>query len=153
GLKADRLYGPGAAAVFQVKRRSCLGLRFAPVHRQQPRLAPADYRGLVSRSLDIHHLEIHLDGAGILEFFLDGALLSSSKPGPDVLERGKVLVDVRRFVPLQQDQDRLALDLYCLLGMSRGMEERSRLSRSEEHTSELQSRVDLVCRLLLEKKK
>src|SRR5438105_11643865 len=27
------------------------------------------------------------------------------------------------------------------------------LSRSEEHTSELQSRVDLVCRLLLEKKK
>src|SRR5207247_7217583 len=28
-----------------------------------------------------------------------------------------------------------------------------RLIRSEEHTSELQSRVDLVCRLLLEKKK
>src|SRR5207247_9606929 len=27
-----------------------------------------------------------------------------------------------------------------------------RISRSEEHTSELQSRVDLVCRLLLEKK-
>src|SRR5207247_6803584 len=27
------------------------------------------------------------------------------------------------------------------------------ISRSEEHTSELQSRVDLVCRLLLEKKK
>src|SRR6266536_6393752 len=30
---------------------------------------------------------------------------------------------------------------------------RSTRSRSEEHTSELQSRVDLVCRLLLEKKK
>src|SRR5438105_13342100 len=28
-----------------------------------------------------------------------------------------------------------------------------RIERSEEHTSELQSRVDLVCRLLLEKKK
>src|SRR5260221_7261665 len=28
-----------------------------------------------------------------------------------------------------------------------------RLSRSEEHTSELQSHSDLVCRLLLEKKK
>src|SRR5438105_8107873 len=28
-----------------------------------------------------------------------------------------------------------------------------RQDRSEEHTSELQSRVDLVCRLLLEKKK
>src|SRR5438105_12158937 len=30
---------------------------------------------------------------------------------------------------------------------------RSAGRRSEEHTSELQSRVDLVCRLLLEKKK
>src|SRR5204862_2847348 len=30
---------------------------------------------------------------------------------------------------------------------------RNRCSRSEEHTSELQSRRDLVCRLLLEKKK
>src|SRR5690348_17992103 len=30
---------------------------------------------------------------------------------------------------------------------------RSRVSRSEEHTSELQSPVHLVCRLLLEKKK
>src|SRR5207247_4258087 len=30
---------------------------------------------------------------------------------------------------------------------------RARVGRSEEHTSELQSRVDLVCRLLLEKKK
>src|SRR5438105_14728721 len=30
---------------------------------------------------------------------------------------------------------------------------RSSATRSEEHTSELQSRVDLVCRLLLEKKK
>src|SRR5437868_15111884 len=30
---------------------------------------------------------------------------------------------------------------------------RRRRSRSEEHTSELQSRFDLVCRLLLEKKK
>src|SRR5438067_4694762 len=29
----------------------------------------------------------------------------------------------------------------------------SRYARSEEHTSELQSRFDLVCRLLLEKKK
>src|SRR5699024_11990829 len=30
---------------------------------------------------------------------------------------------------------------------------KNRLLRSEEHTSELQSRFDLVCRLLLEKKK
>src|SRR5438105_11432033 len=34
-----------------------------------------------------------------------------------------------------------------------GGERRAAAIRSEEHTSELQSRVDLVCRLLLEKKK
>src|SRR6266536_5072187 len=34
-----------------------------------------------------------------------------------------------------------------------GRQHRHRDRRSEEHTSELQSRVDLVCRLLLEKKK
>src|SRR2546422_5993649 len=33
------------------------------------------------------------------------------------------------------------------------MDEAERCSRSEEHTSELQSRLHLVCRLLLEKKK
>src|SRR5687768_17700866 len=31
--------------------------------------------------------------------------------------------------------------------------QRHRMARSEEHTSELQSRLHLVCRLLLEKKK
>src|SRR2546422_6617666 len=43
-------------------------------------------------------------------------------------------------------------------GFTRGQESRAVLripkrSRSEEHTSELQSRLHLVCRLLLEKKK
>src|SRR2546430_6525124 len=33
------------------------------------------------------------------------------------------------------------------------MRSRSRMERSEEHTSELQSQSNLVCRLLLEKKK
>src|SRR2546429_7265367 len=36
---------------------------------------------------------------------------------------------------------------------SSGPNRRPRLGRSEEHTSELQSRLHLVCRLLLEKKK
>src|SRR5690349_23751108 len=34
-----------------------------------------------------------------------------------------------------------------------GLQKQSFVARSEEHTSELQSRRDLVCRLLLEKKK
>src|SRR3712207_7809153 len=53
-----------------------------------------------------------------------------------------------------------AVDLRLLVGRAgrRHVEERGRadavaLLRSEEHTSELQSRQYLVCRLLLEKKK
>src|SRR5204862_8059325 len=38
-------------------------------------------------------------------------------------------------------------------GGSGQLRQRDREGRSEEHTSELQSRRDLVCRLLLEKKK
>src|SRR5690349_23307756 len=51
-----------------------------------------------------------------------------------------------------------ARNLFFTWTASRGGSERGRFSgltlrRSEEHTSELQSRRDLVCRLLLEKKK
>src|SRR5438105_11341762 len=37
--------------------------------------------------------------------------------------------------------------------LARQARERRAVQRSEEHTSEIQSRVDLVCRLLIEKKK
>src|SRR2546422_2103965 len=46
---------------------------------------------------------------------------------------------------LLNEANRLALILILLFAFN--------LSRSEEHTSELQSRLHLVCRLLLEKKK
>src|SRR5205809_4666618 len=38
------------------------------------------------------------------------------------------------------------------VGVDRGVDRGTELVRSEEHTSELQSRLHLVCRLLLEKK-
>src|SRR2546428_1523642 len=47
-------------------------------------------------------------------------------------------------------------DAKCSIGMTRpshGSTLLGKFVRSEEHTSELQSRSDLVCRLLLEKKK
>src|SRR2546422_3196481 len=40
-----------------------------------------------------------------------------------------------------------------LIRFGRGVVVQRQLQRSEEHTSELQSRLHLVCRLLLEKKK
>src|SRR6266849_3088749 len=42
---------------------------------------------------------------------------------------------------------------YKSLGLWAGLGVAGAAGRSEEHTSELQSRVELVCRLLLEKKK
>src|SRR5438034_5196631 len=44
-------------------------------------------------------------------------------------------------------------DFLLLLRRIRGKNRRQHFRRSEEHTSELQSHSDLVCRLLLEKKK
>src|SRR5438067_8417641 len=44
-------------------------------------------------------------------------------------------------------------DVFEVGEMKSGRDRELDLARSEEHTSELQSRFDLVCRLLLEKKK
>src|SRR2546421_1585090 len=43
--------------------------------------------------------------------------------------------------------------IFVCLEMDLAQQDIVNLERSEEHTSELQSRSDLVCRLLLEKKK
>src|SRR2546422_6689793 len=57
-----------------------------------------------------------------------------------------------------QDRGAVRADVLLPLGPRGGVAARGRrggpaaLSRSEEHTSELQSRLHLVCRLLLEKK-
>src|SRR2546422_6582320 len=58
------------------------------------------------------------------------------------LQPDDLLTEVDRRLPLQR---LLGHSLHELLGED--------LGRSEEHTSELQSRLHLVCRLLLEKKK
>src|SRR5207247_5585272 len=57
-------------------------------------------------------------------------------------DRGRVVVPARRTVVGVGPQPRTG----------RVVRHREVVVRSEEHTSELQSRVDLVCRLLLEKK-
>src|SRR5688572_31426246 len=55
-----------------------------------------------------------------------------------------VEADLLRDVREARERDR---------GRERGLRDALRLGRSEEHTSELQSQSNLVCRLLLEKKK
>src|SRR5207247_8945460 len=55
------------------------------------------------------------------------------------------MVDARRAACASTGNTSASLAVFCsATGLMR--------ARSEEHTSELQSRVDLVCRLLLEKK-
>src|SRR2546426_4458625 len=54
--------------------------------------------------------------------------------------------------PTDRDLDRQAVSERGQHGVARGPD-RDRGGRSEEHTSELQSPCNLVCRLLLEKKK
>src|SRR3712207_7104409 len=63
------------------------------------------------------------------------------------------LEDPRRVVHHDLDPDRLRVPVGDPDLLDRGGRERVDRDRSEEHTSELQSRQYLVCRLLLEKKK
>src|SRR3712207_8823338 len=56
---------------------------------------------------------------------------------------------------IQKEDDKICQDntLAFFIKFSNEFEKNKRLVRSEEHTSELQSRQYLVCRLLLEKNK
>src|SRR2546421_1127998 len=64
----------------------------------------------------------------------------------DFTPRRNISVGVKG-IPVRSNQFKLASAPASAWWMPRG------IHRSEEHTSELQSRSDLVCRLLLEKKK
>src|SRR5438034_3750076 len=55
-------------------------------------------------------------------------------------------------LPISQPH-RLRVPVRCAVRLGYGGREHPTGDRSEEHTSELQSHSDLVCRLLLEKKK
>src|SRR3712207_7299944 len=59
-----------------------------------------------------------------------------------------------RALPYTSDDDRISgsIDIGRPLSPTISSSQSSRARRSEEHTSELQSRQYLVCRLLLEKK-
>src|SRR5207247_6392668 len=73
-----------------------------------------------------------------------------------VVERGGVRLFAKLLVSSSAQLRKYAVLVLAQLAIStRGQVEilEEGLLRSEEHTSELQSRVDLVCRLLLEKKK
>src|SRR2546422_10948868 len=73
------------------------------------------------------------------------------------LFRSEVLDSVENGLAILSKLNRGVLDIQLrYFKTNRGLFDREiieNLTRSEEHTSELQSRLHLVCRLLLEKKK
>ena len=58
-----------------------------------------------------------------------------------------------KFIDWQINQGINALVVYRTTGEAPTLTDEEKKRRSQEHTSELQSRHNLVCRLLLEKKK
>src|SRR5438034_7593332 len=96
-------------------------------------------RTLFSFQPDAHYADYH-------ERALFNHILASIDP-----EDGRVcyMVPVGRGV--QHEYQDMLQSFTCDVGT--GMESHALHGRSEEHTSELQSHSDLVCRLLLEKKK
>src|SRR5256885_7255754 len=62
---------------------------------------------------------------------------------------------VETFVvyPESKGKTPVVLIIHEIFGMTDWVQDLAKISRSEEHTSELQSPCNLVCRLLLEKKK
>src|SRR2546428_8744651 len=88
-----------------------------------------------ARSLNHRHLDVTLRlPRALADLEMDARRLIQSR-----LERGRVEIAVQLSPAPDTPGQKISVD--------------QALARSEEHTSELQSRSDLVCRLLLEKKK
>src|SRR5467141_4386099 len=103
-------------------------------------------RGIGVGDLDAILLtHIHLDHAGATGALVREnprlAVYVHSKGAPHVIDPSKLLASAQRLWPN---------DLQLLFGEVLPVPAEN---RSEEHTSELQSHLNLVCRLLLEKKK
>src|SRR5207247_4081226 len=89
----------------------------------------------------------------VCPFCLRAEMLLNSK-GVTEIEKIRVDLDSRQREEMMNKTGRRTVpQIYIGDTHVGGFEELAALEhRSEEHTSELQSRVDLVCRLLLEKK-
>src|SRR5207249_12091412 len=92
---------------------------------------------------DVYTLSLH-DALPILGETVEGAALEEAVASGVLAALGTVGV---------QGTAGCALSGLFALGLVSPCAEACSRMRSEEHTSELQSRFDLVCRLLLEKKK
>src|SRR2546422_6295359 len=94
-------------------------------------------------------------------FFMYAVFLAFSKEHPHPEDEAiKACLDAHELIPKAQGTDTFEDQEFdvmyfggCYLGKHLEVIRDMQRQRSEEHTSELQSRLHLVCRLLLEKKK
>src|SRR3712207_6866578 len=81
-------------------------------------------------------------------------LFRSRVAGGARVHPGGDAVELRRLEGAERHRERPLRVVHVVAAVAVGQRQHRRLeARSEEHTSELQSRQYLVCRLLLEKKK
>src|SRR5216683_2007788 len=104
----------------------------------------------------MHSTVIRVDMAAVL---YDGSGVAGGKPGPCPQVRKEALRSASACSGEAGGEAALPISSHSAAGIRRKAEttsgsnwvpEQREISRSEEHTSELQSRSDLVCRLLLE---
>src|SRR5690606_4774042 len=111
----------------------------APDGKLQGVFTDGDLRRCLDRGVDIHNTVV-------AEVMTPGG--RTARPRQLAVEAVSMMEEYKiNALPVVDDEGRLigALNMHDLL--------RAGVVRSEEHTSELQSRENLVCRLLLEKKK
>src|SRR5438067_565568 len=87
----------------------------------------------------------------ILEAIIEDSKVSAVHLG--MLGSGPVAAEVANFLTKTQLPNIVLDPIVSATSGARLLDVEAKKIRSEEHTSELQSRFDLVCRLLLEKKK
>src|SRR5699024_6716219 len=105
---------------------------------------------LASMEDPILHLAVHLTLVGALR---EGEVAGLTPEDIDFDAAGGVgTFSVNKSMQRVQKESLSQVGDSCVLKAFEDKREGSK-TRSEEHTSELQSRFDLVCRLLLEKKK
>src|SRR2546430_16059635 len=97
---------------------------------------------LVDVGLDIRDLVMRLEAEHIHVPIVACGISNDARAAVAAIHAG-----AKEYIPLPPDPELIAAVLAAVANDSRD------LVRSEEHTSELQSQSNLVCRLLLEKKK
>src|SRR5712664_4085417 len=126
------------------------------IYKSLPKMAKAAHSDQLRQAFEKHHQETEGQIERLEQIF---ELIDKPARGKKcdaiegILDEGKEIMDEYKSTPALDAGLLAAAQAVEHYEISRYGTLRTWAERSEEHTSELQSRSDLVCRLLLEKKK